>query len=305
MLHSRKLQYIDEIARCGSIRKAASRLNVASSAINRQIIALEEEIGVPIFERLPRGLRLTAAGELFVEHIRSVMKDYQKLETRSRGLKMPQAGKISLATTVGLAAGPLPAIVGRFLDEHPRVRVRLRTDGPESVLNAVLTGEVDLGLGLNLSAAPGIRSVANFEVSLGLVVPPGSALARQKQAHLADVVGMPLVLAHTSSSLRDVIDLALAPLNVPVEPLLETNSMEMLKQLVKMGTGVTFMNPLDVIEDCRRGELVFLPLADRHIRRQPLKLIARARAPLDATTSVFVEYLTAALAELIAELHPA
>ncbi|WP_159585686.1 LysR family transcriptional regulator [Chelativorans xinjiangense] len=305
MLHSRKLRYIDEIARCGSIRKAASRLNVASSAVNRQIIALEEEIGAPIFERLPRGLRLTAAGELFVEHIRGVMKDYQRLEARIRGLKMPQAGKVTMATTVGLAAGPLPGVVARFLDQHPRMAIRLRTDGPESVLNSVLTGEVDLGLGLNLSPAPGIRALASFEVPLGLVVAPGNALARQKQVHLADTIGMPLVLAHTDSSLRDVINLALAPLNVPVEPLLETNSMEMLKQLVKIGTGVTFMNPLDVIEDCRRGELAFLPLADRHIRKQPLKLIARARAPFDATASVFVEHLTSVLAELTAEFHSA
>ena len=62
MLHSRKLQYIDEIARCGSIRKAAAHLNVASSAINRQILALEEELGVPIFERLPRGKRSHLVG---------------------------------------------------------------------------------------------------------------------------------------------------------------------------------------------------------------------------------------------------
>ena len=65
LLHSRKLLYLDEIARCGSIRKAADRLNVSSSAINRQILALEEEFGVPLFERLPRGLRLTAASGAF------------------------------------------------------------------------------------------------------------------------------------------------------------------------------------------------------------------------------------------------
>lgn len=305
MLHSRKLRYIDEIARCGSIRKAAGRLNVASSAINRQIIALEEAIGAPIFERLPRGLRLTAAGELYVEHIRNVMKDYQRLEARIRGLKEPQAGKVSIATTVGLAAGPLPTILARFLDDHPRMHVRVRTDVPETVLNSVLIGEVDLGLGLNLPPAPGIRALASFEVPLGLIVAPGNALAQRKQVHLADVIGMPLVLAHTSSSLRDAIDLALAPLNAPVEPLLETNSMEMLKQLVKIGAGVTFMNPLDVIEDCRRGDLVFLSLADKHIRKQPLKLIARARAPLDTTASLFVEHLATALAARIAELQVA
>ena len=141
MLHSRKLQYINEIVRCGSIRKAAARLNVASSAVNRQILALEEELGAPIFERLPRGLRLTAAGELCVEHIRDVLKNYEKLESRIRGLKMPQAGKVTLVTTVGLAAGPLPQILARFLESHPRVRIQLRNDGGSTTINPVLTEE--------------------------------------------------------------------------------------------------------------------------------------------------------------------
>ena len=64
MLHSRLLKYLDEVARLGSIRKASARLNVASSAINRQILALENELGTPIFERMPRRLRLTATGEV-------------------------------------------------------------------------------------------------------------------------------------------------------------------------------------------------------------------------------------------------
>ncbi|MDH0912391.1 LysR family transcriptional regulator, partial [Rhizobium pusense] len=67
MLHARMLMYLDEVVRSGSIRKAAMKLNVASTAINRQIIALEEELGQPIFERMPRRLRLTATGEALIE----------------------------------------------------------------------------------------------------------------------------------------------------------------------------------------------------------------------------------------------
>ncbi|EHS49519.1 transcriptional regulator, LysR family [Rhizobium sp. PDO1-076] len=303
MLHSRKLQYINEIARCGSIRKAAARLNVASSAINRQILALEAEIGVPIFERLPRGLRLTAAGELCIEHIRDVLKNYERLESRIRGLKMPQAGKVSIVTTVGLAAGPLPDIIARFIGQHPRVRVQLRNDGGSTTLNPVLTGEADIGLGFNIQATPGIRTLANFDVPIGVVLPPGHRLAGPGgPISLADVVQERLVLAQTGTSLRDVINLALAPLPVSVEPVVETNASEMLKQLVKAGTGLTLLNPLDVIVECRRGELVFRPIAETH-SRQPMKLFARARAPLDAATSLFVEYLMTELMALMQELQ--
>ena len=305
MLHSRKLRYIDEIARYGSIRKAASRLNVASSAVNRQIIALEEEIGAPIFERLPRGLRLTAAGELYVAHIREVLKSYSRLEARVRGLQTQQAGKVTLGTTVGLAAGPLPAILSRFVDVHPRIHVRLRNDGPATVPASLLAGDVDIGLGFNLPATPGLRTIASFDVPLGAIVPPRHPLARQKRVKVAELMNTQLVLPYPGSSLRDMIDLALAPLAEPVEPVVETNSMEMLKKLVLSGTGISFMNPLDVLHETLAGELVFLPLADAHVRNQPLKLVSRATSSLDTATSQFVEYLLARLNETIEDLAAA
>jgi len=304
MLHSRKLQYIDEIVRCGSIRKAAARLNVASSAVNRQILALEQELGAPIFERLPRGLRLTAAGELCVEHIRDVLKNYERLEQRIRSLKMPQAGKVSMVTTVGLASGPLPEIISRFIAAHPRVCIQLRNDTGSTTINPVLTGEVDIGLGFNIPATPGIRTLANFDIPVGAVLPPGHRLAKDSgPIDLVEVVQERLVLAQSGTSLRNIINLALAPLPVPIEPVVESNGSEMLKQLVRWGTGLTLLNPLDVIMECRRGELVFRPLADQHARHQPMKLFARARAPLDAATSLFVEFLMQELLALVQELQ--
>jgi DNA-binding transcriptional LysR family regulator len=303
MLHSRKLIYINEIARCGSIRKASARLNVASSAVNRQILALEEELGAPIFERLPRGLRLTAAGELCIEHIRDVLKNYERLEGRIRGLKMPQAGKVSMVATVGLAAGPLPEIFARFIESHPRLRITLRNDGGSTTVQPVMAGEVDIGLGFNIAATAGIRTLANFDVPLGVVLPPGHRLAGEERVSLIEVVQERLVLAQPGTSLREVINLALAPLPVPVEPILETNSTEMLKQLVKLGTGLTLLNPLDVLSECRRGELVYRPLADPYVRHQPMKLFTRARAPLDAATSVFVEFLLGELLEMVREVQ--
>lgn len=303
MLHSRKLQYINEIVRCGSIRKAAARLNVASSAVNRQILALEAEFGAPIFERLPRGLRLTAAGELCIEHIREVLKDYERLEARIRGLKMPQAGKVSMVTTTGLAAGPLPFILERFIAQHPRVHIQLRNDVGTTTVNPVLTGEVDVGLGFNIPATPGLRTLAMFDIPVGVVMPQGHRFAGQDRLELTDVVQERLVLAQPGTSLRDVINLVLAPLPMSVEPVLESNSIELMKQLVKCGTGLTMLNPLDVFEECAKGELVFRPLAGSHSRHQPMKVFARARASLDTATSLFVEFLLNELTVLVNELQ--
>jgi DNA-binding transcriptional LysR family regulator len=301
LLHSRKLLYLDEIARSGSIRKAADRLNVSSSAINRQILALEEEFGVPLFERLPRGLRLTAAGELCIEHIRDVLKDYGRLETRIRALKMPQVGRVSLVTTVGLASGPLPEIIAKFIEDNPRVHIMLRSDGGTTTINPVLTGEVDIGLGFNIAPTPGLRTLATFDIPIGAVVPPDHRLARESgPVDLVDVVQERLVLAQSGTSLRDVINLVLSSVPIPVEPVLETNSSETVRQLVRRGIGISLLNPLDVLAECQRGDLVFRPLNAARSHHQPMKLFTRARASMDAATSRFIEFL---LQELAAQVE--
>ena len=97
MLHSRLLTYVDEVARTGSIRKAASHLNVAASAISRQILALETELGTPIFQRLPRKLILTAAGEVLVGHIRQTLKELTRAQSKIEELKGLRRGEITVA----------------------------------------------------------------------------------------------------------------------------------------------------------------------------------------------------------------
>ena len=96
MLHSKLLRYLDEVARSGSIRAAAQRLNVASSAVNKQVLMIEEQLGVKLFERLPRGLRLTAAGELMVAHIRQTMNNYRNVEADIRDLQGLRSGEVTL-----------------------------------------------------------------------------------------------------------------------------------------------------------------------------------------------------------------
>ena len=150
MLHARMLSYLDEVARCGSFRKAASNLNVASTAINRQIIALEQELGEPLFERMHKRLRLTAAGEVLIEHVRETLKSYNRTRARLDALKGTKQGHVSIATTLGLAAGPIAKIIHEHTQEHPHIRIVLQGLFADGIPNAVISGDVDLGLGFNL-----------------------------------------------------------------------------------------------------------------------------------------------------------
>src|SRR5271155_4091774 len=96
--HSRLLRYLDEVARTGSIRQAARRLNVAASSINRQIILLEATIGTPLFERLRGRLRLTAPGEMLIAHVRETLKDHARVMAQIEDLKGMRRGQVTVGT---------------------------------------------------------------------------------------------------------------------------------------------------------------------------------------------------------------
>ena len=178
MLHSRLLHYLDEVARSGSMRKAAGRLNVASSAINRQILALEAELGTPLFLRLPRKLLPTTAGEILIRHVRQTLKDMERVQRRIEELKGLRRGEITLAIMSGLAANMVPRIAVDFRRNSPRVKLTLRLlpTGHE-IMAAVAAGEADLGLGFDFPRDPALRVLGSGVGRLGAVMAPDHPLA--------------------------------------------------------------------------------------------------------------------------------
>ena len=121
MKHLRILRYVDEVARAGSIRKAADQLNVTASAVNRRIMDLEEELGSQLFERRPRGVRLTAAGEVFVHYLRQQDGDVERMKSQIEDLKGMRRGTVRIACSQALALEFLPREIGEFRKRHPLV----------------------------------------------------------------------------------------------------------------------------------------------------------------------------------------
>jgi len=298
MLHSRLLRYLDEAARLGSIRKAASRLNVASSAINRQILALEEELGVPIFERMPRRLRLTSTGEILIAHVRETLKGHHRVEAQIEALKGLARGEVTIATMNGLAAGPLPRFLCSILDRHPRVHVRVRVLPLDQMSNAVLTGEADLALTYNPPISPGLRVVASHDLLLGVAVSPKHPLTKRRPLRLADCAEFPLAIADASMTIRPAVDLAFTRADVPLHPTIETNSIEFMKKIASSGQAVTFLNPVDIAEDVEAGQIRYFPVEELTSHPLALKLLVRARGGLDAFPSLVVEELRKAMPQL-------
>lgn len=295
MLHSRLLAYLDEVARLGSIRKAANRLNVASSAINRQILALEQELGAPLFERMPRRLRLTATGEVLIAHVRETLKGHQRAEAQIAAFKGLTRGEVTIATMNGLAAGPLPGFLSGLLDRHPRVHVRLRVLPLDQITNAVLTGEADLALTYNPPNSPGLRVVASRDLALGVAVAPTHVLTKQKVLRLADCVQFALAVADTTMTIRPAVELAFTRASILLQPTIETNSIEFMKKIARSGMAITFLNAIDVADEVEIGTISYLPVQELTAYPIALKLLVRARGGLDAFASLVVEELRKAM----------
>lgn len=295
MLHSRVLRYLDEVARCGSIRAAGERLNVASSSINKHVLQLEQWIGEPLFERLPRGLRLTPAGEVLVAHVRRTMKEYTQVEAEIRDLKALQSGEVIVATMNGLAGGIVSKAAARFCARHPRIKISIRVMLIREIVQAVVDGEADLGFAYNLSPEPQLDTLWRMDSHLGAVVSTGHRLAGMESVPLASCAPYPLIFADRSMLMHGIVAEAFADAGHDVEPTYLTNSIEAMKCLAASSDGIAFLSRFDIAEEHRNGVLSYLPVRDGTFSRNVLSLVQRGSRSHGLASSMFAEEIARAL----------
>jgi DNA-binding transcriptional LysR family regulator len=299
MLHARMLRYLDEVVRSGSIRQAAERLHVSASSINRQIIALEEELGAQIFHRLPRRLRLTAMGELLISHIRDTLKQYERLQMRLEELRGVRGGHIRIAAMHGIAGGVLQPVVANFRRNHPGVMITISAHTVDGIVNALLSEEADLGLAYRLPDNPNLIATAVFPTRMGAVVSPSHPLALRSPARLSDCLEYPIVLADESMTIHRLMTDAFSRAGLRFQPDYLSNSVEFMKSMARSREAVTFLSRIDVAEDQREGTLVFVPLQGHYIRRQELTMARRSRGgAVDPAVSLVEEDIRSALKRL-------
>ncbi len=302
-MHARILRYLDEVVRRGSIRKAAEHLHVAPTAINRQILDLEADLGAPVFERINRRLRLTPLGEMVLAHVRQTLREHEALRARIEEFKDARRGEVTVAATAGLAGSLLPSLAHAFHQRYPGIVVRVVDLPVAEIVTAVEQGDADLGLGYDLPAAPALRVLATSDWQIGAVVPPGHALAALPSALLSECVGYQLVLPAPSLSIRAILDDAFARNAIDVTPAAESTSMALIQRLVMLGSGIALLNPLDIMEERACGALVLVPLRDRYLRRQTLALVGRSHGALSPAAELMAGSIGTTLAALFAQVR--
>lgn len=297
MLHARLLRYLDEVARSGSIRKAAAKLNVASSAVNRQIIAFEDELGSPLFERLPHGLRLTASGEIMIAHIRKTLKDYEWSSERIDRLREYQFPTASIATVGGLACDLLAKALMQLRLERPFIRLFVSVMDAEDIMGVVAAGDFDLGFAFDLPDFGGVTRAISIETRYGAVMLPDHPLAAGSSVRLNALREYPLIAPHVGVLIRDQFDDACLRNDIRITPVIESDSFELLRQFALANQGIALLNELDIDGALRAGTLAFVPIVELKGKTQTISVVHRTRGALAPLPGLVVERLSDLLEE--------
>lgn len=270
---SRFARYVEEVARRGSIRSAAEWLNIAPSAIDRQIINAEEEIGTPLFDRLPQGLRLTAAGEHLVYNLRRWQQEYENVRTEIDDIQGLQRGRITMAVAEALAGDLLSDLLAEFLREFPRMTVTIHVVGKGGVREMVLSGMADIGLTFMSTAYRVMRVEHSVALKLGLAMLPDHPLVARKSLLIEECRNLPLILPDQALLIRGHLDAVVGARGLELNPVAVTNNFALMRSMLFKGVGVPVLTRAEVLSELRAKRLVFVPFADKGLASANLSLV--------------------------------
>lgn len=288
--------YLDAVAQHGSIRKAADALHIASSALNRRILDLEEQVGTPLFERLPRGVRATAAGELFLAYVRRSLKELRVLEAQIDGLRGLARGSVRIAVAESVTGRLLPDAMAEFLQQHPHITFSVTVDGPKGLLDSLVRDKADLILTHEISDDAEVTVMADAPQPLCVLVAPDHPLAARKALRLRDCAAYPIAMPDETLAARSLIDSALQRASIRLEPALVSNSIETTKIFSRTSQGVCFSFHIGDKPDV--SGMVTIPLVDAELSEARLSLCSRRGRVLPVAAAAFAELLVSFFEDL-------
>lgn len=288
--------YVDAVAQHGSIRKAAEALHIASSALNRRILDLEADVGSPLFERLPRGVRATAAGELFLAYVRRSLKDLQLVEAQIDGLRGLVRGRVHIAVAESVTGRLLPDALADYHQRHPGVAFWVTVGGPRELAAALSRDKADLILTHEPTEDADCVVLAEAPQPLCVLVAPEHPLAAKTSLRLRECVAYPLAMPDETLAARALIDSALSHASIRFEPALVSNSIETTKMFARTAGGVCFSFKIGKRADV--SGMVAIPLSDPELSEARLRLCSRRGRVLPVAAAAFAEQLAAIFEEL-------
>jgi DNA-binding transcriptional LysR family regulator len=299
MRHLESLRFVDSIARAGSIRKAAEILSITSTALNRRLLALEDELGVPIFERLPRGVRLSAAGELLIHHIRSQLSDLDRVRSQIADLSGERRGHVAIACSQGLLPYFLPQQIARYREQHPAVTFSVALRDRAAAEIALADHSVDLALVFEPVRMAEFHTLIAVRQPVRAVMARDHPLATRDGLRLRDCQPYPVGFPSSSYGVRYLLDRAQQHSSVRLKPVIESDSFEFLRNYPIEEHLISFQIAIGLPGPFERDDLPFChrPIDARDLPPGLLYLGQLRGRTLSVAAARFANQLVRALAD--------
>ncbi|MDW6003905.1 LysR family transcriptional regulator [Vibrio mangrovi] len=285
------LRYFLEVARSGSIREASTHLNVATSAISRQISNLENLLGTSLFERRPRGMVLSASGELLAAYARKVLLETDRILGEIESLEGLQRGKVVLASTEGFAMEFLPLCIGQYQEKFKGIQFQIDVRSPGGVSESIRNGEADIGLTFSIQPSQEIKVVHTQPAPIMAIVPPGHPLSEKKKVSLTQITAYPLALPHADTTVRQLFDICTSQQQLRYEPALISSYMSALNQFTISGAGISLSGEISVRRLIQSGFVKAIPITDRGMGIRNTEVQVLTGRTLPKAVSSFLDYL--------------
>lgn len=229
-----------EVARRGSVSRAAEALFITQPTLTARLHGLERELGAKLFLRTPRGMRLTDAGRAWVPFAERAMRALVEGREALEEVKTASAGHLTIGSALAVSTYILPDLLEHFVSTHPRVEVAVRTGHSEDVVEMVLRDEVQLGLGRAINN-PDLDVRTFHREELVLVCAPDHPFGKRRSVTLPEVTNEKLIMFDRTSSYSEITQSAFVTSGVRLRRYMEMDSIEAAKKMVERGLGVALL----------------------------------------------------------------
>jgi DNA-binding transcriptional LysR family regulator len=298
----RQIEAFLAVARDEGFTRAGERLHLTQSAVSLLVRELERQLGLRLFDRTTRAVRLTEAGRGFHPFAEKALLELQSAIDDARDLIDLKRGRVVVAAPPLMASHLVPPVLARFRDTHPGVTLVLRDLLADEILTRVLAGEVDVGIGTFPTVDQGIESAALARDTLILVCPKGHALAKRRSVRWRDLAEHPLISLDRHSSLRPIADRALATLPTSSRPAYEVSFVTTAIGMVEAGLGVAAL-PSYILLSTRHAHLVTRRLVEPVVERE-ISVVTRRGRTLSPAAQTFADLARQEIRLRLSETRP-
>ncbi|TXL64123.1 LysR family transcriptional regulator [Zeimonas arvi] len=294
MMQPQALKYFAEVARSGSLRHASEVFDIVPSAISRQIAQLEQQLGGILFERSSRGMALTEAGRVLLEHVDDTDRRIGSLRRRLDDLSELRRGTIRLAVVEAVTNDFLPRTLARFAERHPGIEFHVSVCGTGDIAERLASNAAEVALAFNSPSRDDLLLRARIPQPLQLVCAPGHPLLAHRTLSMKQLDGVAAALPDRSFGIRRLIEQAEAAARVRLRVALESDSLQLIKNVVASTSLVSFMPPMTFTRELASGSLAAIDLQGPVFARASIDVLTARGHEISHAARRFLDFLVRA-----------